>query len=195
MDIRRHRTRLRLHSALCELLADRPLSDISVEALAQRAGTTRQTFYSNYSGLTEMLEDYLSALLDEIEARHTALHDGAAGVDSLDRMRGHVAAIFADIDRQDPRLKALLEGVPSLAAETRFAALVERLMARGDPLGQPAPTATARRIQAHYFTGAFIGMLRLWVTAPEGLDAEGMATAFLELSNFGKTGSAPAEQG
>jgi AcrR family transcriptional regulator len=51
----------------------RPLSGGSVEALAQRAGTTRQTFCANYSGLTELLEEYLSALLDEIEARHGAL--------------------------------------------------------------------------------------------------------------------------
>lgn len=195
MDIRRRRTRLRLQAALRDLLAERPLAEISVESLAQRAGTTRQTFYANYSGLAEMLEEYLSALLDEIEARHGALLAQTTPEERPARMRSYVTSVFADIDRDDPRLKALLAGVPSLAAEARFAALVERLLERGDPAGQPPLPPTARRIQTHFYTGAFVGMLRLWVTGPEGVDADTMGHAFVELALHGRLGVPIPAQG
>lgn len=188
MNARSRRTRLRLQAALRDLLAEKPLSAISIDALARRAGVTRPTVYAHYSGLPALLEDHLDALLSEIEARHAALLDDAPCADLPARLQALVTSVFADIDRDDPRLRALLEGVPGLDAEARFAALVERLIPRGDPAGASA-CPEARRLHAHFFTGAFVGLLRLWLARPPRLDAPAMGRAFSELALRGRLGA------
>lgn len=187
MDPRRRRTQMRLQSALRELLAEMPLEAISIDALSKRAGVTRPTFYAQYASLTAMLEDYLQSLLDEIEARSEAVQPKKkAGGDRLGHMAAFIGQVFADLDRDDPRLSALIAGVPTLGAEARFAALVERQLARDDSEAQPALTQMDRRIHAHFYTGAFIGALRLWLSRPEGLTAAELGRAYAELTLFGR---------
>lgn len=192
MDIRRRRTRLRLQAALRDLLADQPLSGISVDALARRAGVSRPTFYANYADLTEMLEEYLSGLLDQIEARHETLLHATGPEDKAERLRSLVSSIFADLDRDDPRLRALLGGALRITAESRFTALIDGLMARA-PAPEAAPVAPAiRQLHAHYYTGAFLGMLRFWLSRPDGLDAEGIGHIFTDLALHGRMGACAA---
>lgn len=189
MDPRRRRTRLRLQAALRELLAEMPLEAISIDALSKRAGVTRPTFYAQYSSLTAMLEDYLQSLLDEIEARtEEAQPQKQADSHRLEHMADFIARVFTDLDRDDPRLHALIAGVPTLAAEARFAEMVERQLARDECEAQPALTEMDRRIHAHYYTGAFIGALRLWLTRPEGLTAADLGRAYAELTLYGRDG-------
>ncbi|SFA90824.1 DNA-binding transcriptional regulator, AcrR family [Poseidonocella pacifica] len=191
MDIRRRRTRIRLHRALCDLLAEQPLSAISVEALTAKARVTRPTFYSNYAALTDMLDEYLEGLLVEVEARMEAMMDGGGATDCLEGMGRFSASVFSEIDRNDPRLIALFQGVPNLAPEPRFAAVVERIMVRADVPDHKVWSAEARRFKAHFFTGAFIGALRYWVQSPPGIDPYAMGRAFSDFALNGRLGAAP----
>jgi len=189
MDPRRRRTNLRLHAALRELLAEMPLEAISIDALCKCAGVTRPTFYAQYSSLTGMLEDYLQSLLDEIEARSEEAHPKKTGADRLGDMSDFMARVFADLDRDDPRLHALIAGVPTLGAEARFAELVERLLEQDECTDLPVRSDLDRRIEAHFYTGAFIGALRLWLSRPAGLTAADLGRAYAELTLFGRDGA------
>ena len=177
---------MRLQAALCDLLAEMPLESISIDALSRRAGVTRPTFYAQYPNLTAMLEDYLQSLLDEIEARSEQALPQKAGSNRLKHMADFMARVFADLDRDDPRLHALIAGVPTLGAEARFAELVERQLARDEHAAQPVLTDLDRRIQAHFYTGAFIGALRLWLSRPAGLTAADLGQAYAELTLYGR---------
>ncbi len=185
MDPRRRRSRLRLHVALRSLLAERPLADISVGALTRRAGVARPTFYANYTAIADMLDEYISGLLDETAARHappTLCEDEIAVRDHLARAAERA---LNDLDPADPRLRAVLEGVPGLAPEARFADLVERLM----DVPQAGLAPQARRIRANYHTGAFVGLVRLWVRGADGPTAAALGRAFADLTVFGRRGA------
>ncbi|MCM2563664.1 TetR/AcrR family transcriptional regulator [Lutimaribacter sp. EGI FJ00015] len=188
MDIRRRRTRLRLQTALRSLLSEKCLADISVGELSQRAGVTRPTFYSNYSDLAAMLGEYLDGLLAEIETRHEALLAEQEDSAQEGRLAKISARIFADLDRDDPRLHTLLQGVPALTPEARFAALVERMIKRGARHDMPAPTALETTVAAHFYTGAFLGMVRLWVSRPNGVTADELGRDFARIVFHGRHG-------
>ncbi|MEQ3624234.1 MAG: TetR/AcrR family transcriptional regulator [Celeribacter sp.] len=188
MDKRRRRTRLRLQAALRSLLTQKPLAEISVDALTRAAGVTRPTFYSNYADLTEMLDEYLTGLLAEMERRHIAIvDDPERGTPAM--LSRFIEQALIDIDRTDPRLHTLLNGVTHLTPETRFAAMVEQMMARCDPIDRPFASDAARRLHPHFFTGAFVGMLRFWVSCPDGIDAAMMAAAFTQFGTSGRFGA------
>lgn len=188
MDKRRRRTRLRLQAALRSLLAEKPLAEISVDALTRAAGVTRPTFYSNYTDLTAMLDEYLTGLLAEMARRHSAIiDDPERGTPEM--LARIVEQALIDIDRSDPRLHTLLNGVTHLTPETRFAEMVEQMMDQCDPIDRPFASEAARRLHPHFFTGAFVGMLRFWVTRPDGIDAKMMAAAFTQFGTSGRFGA------
>ncbi len=185
MDPRRRRSRLRLHAALRTLMAEKALAEISVGALTARAGVTRPTFYANYAGIADMLDEYVAALLEGIAARHTSVAECDDDRVLRDGLAATVAQALGGLDRRDPRLAAILEGVPGLAPEARFADLVARLMEV--PRADLAPQE--RRIRAHYLTGAFVGLLRLWVRDADGPPAAALAGTFADLTVFGRRGA------
>ena len=63
-DPRIARTEQALTQAIVELAAQRPVSQITVSDLADRAGVTRATFYNRYSSPLELLIQVLYADLD-----------------------------------------------------------------------------------------------------------------------------------
>ncbi|MHA6326364.1 TetR/AcrR family transcriptional regulator [Roseivivax sp. CAU 1753] len=180
MDTRRHRTRLKLQAALRALLAEKPLAEISVEELARRAGKTRQTFYANYRDLAEMLDEYVTDLLDLLARRSAMIDPDCTGEDRLAAHRDKFAGIFRDIDRSDPRLAALLQGVPGLAPQDRFAELLDDLLRR-NPSNPYAHDPDLRRVAARFYSGAFIGVLNAWLQTPNPMPPERLAQAFTTL--------------
>lgn len=68
MDPRVARTRESLQHALFALARERPLDDITVADIAERAGVNRSTFYQHYSDKDVLLADALDAVADEAGA-------------------------------------------------------------------------------------------------------------------------------
>lgn len=194
MDPRRHRTRLRLDAALRALLAEKPLAEISVEEVSRRAGTTRQTFYGHFVGLADMLGVYLDALLAEIERRNAEIRSAPADeADVQELHRRKFERVFRDLPRDDPRLRALLDGVPGLAPEDRFAELVEKLIG-ATPENPYSSDPSMRRIAARFYTGAFVSVVRHWIGSTDRLPPEAMAQAFTTLIFRGWPDMAGAHQ-
>ena len=55
-DRRIRKTKQRLRQSLTELLAQKPLSKITVQELTERADVNRGTFYSHYKDISDMKE-------------------------------------------------------------------------------------------------------------------------------------------
>lgn len=72
---RRAATRDRLLLAAREVIAERGAGGTTVEGITERAGFTRGAFYSNYSGLDELIADVIQ---DVGEARLREVRDAAA---------------------------------------------------------------------------------------------------------------------
>ena len=157
MDRRSQRSRLRLNAALRTLLRSQPLSGISVEQLTRHAGVTRPTFYAHYARIVDLLDEYLESLLAEVRARRDARAPGG-NVLNEDAVAEMVAGILTDIGRFDLRLHAILDGVPGLTAEERFAATVEHLIR----IDGPRVGDMERELSAAIMSGAFVGVLRDW---------------------------------
>ena len=75
LDRRVRRTQERLKQAMTQLLLEKPVREITVRELAERADVNRGTFYAHYTDLYDMLEQMESELLSEFRAvldRHTS---------------------------------------------------------------------------------------------------------------------------
>lgn len=59
-------TRLLFRQALTELLQQKPLQNITVKELCQKAGVNRGTFYSHYTDLTALMEQIQSSVFQEL---------------------------------------------------------------------------------------------------------------------------------
>lgn len=65
MDPRIARTRRSLREALFALARERPLDEISVSDIAERAEVNRSTYYQHYSDKDTLLADALDAVIDD----------------------------------------------------------------------------------------------------------------------------------
>ena len=67
-DRRVRRTRAQLRTAFTSLMAEKPINQITVRELADRADVNRGTFYTHYRDIYDMLEQVEQELLDELTA-------------------------------------------------------------------------------------------------------------------------------
>lgn len=75
VDPRIARTRRSLQEALFELARERPLDEISVADIAERAGVNRSSFYQHYSDKDTLLADAIDAVVEEAGASIPVLHE------------------------------------------------------------------------------------------------------------------------
>lgn len=148
-------TRRRFGSELKSLLADRALDDITVTQLAERCGTTRQTFYYHFDDILDLVCWIYSSEADEAlgaERTYETWQQGLLAIlEYLRRNRTFVMATFHAVDpaftqrylREQTRL--LLSGV--VAEETH---------------GRPLSPDDARFL-ADFFSYALIGCVVEWV--------------------------------
>ena len=72
LDRRVRRTREQLKRALTQLLLEKPVREITVRELTDRADVNRGTFYAHYTDLYDMLEQMENELLEAFQACWTA---------------------------------------------------------------------------------------------------------------------------
>jgi AcrR family transcriptional regulator len=68
MDPRQQRSREQLHAAVLDLAAARSISEVSVTEIATAAGIHRSTFYEHAASAFDLLEQALTAELDQLRA-------------------------------------------------------------------------------------------------------------------------------
>lgn len=90
MSSSRRPSRTRAFVALRELLLEHPWGDVTLEAVAKRAGVSRQTLYNDFGSRNGLALAYtervVDAYLDLVDEAMAAAPDPAAGVESVVRL-------------------------------------------------------------------------------------------------------------
>ncbi|WP_405593063.1 TetR/AcrR family transcriptional regulator [Streptomyces sp. NBC_01190] len=155
VDPRTLRTRARLRAALLAECEERALSQVSLAAVARRAGVGRATLYLHYDGLQALAVDACADIVrDGVDALHawTGTPSAAAPPDPL-------VGFLTAVHRRADLYRTLLPdggGGPLgtlLHRELRARSLAERVAA-----GAPCPELAAAAIAA-----TFTGLLADWL--------------------------------
>lgn len=67
MDKRVMKTRRAIHSAMTRLLAEKPIEEITVTELSEKAEINRKTFYSYYSNVYMVAEEMEDEIVERFE--------------------------------------------------------------------------------------------------------------------------------
>ena len=169
-DQRVRRTRDRLGDALVEILLQKPLDDISVQEILDRAGVSRSTFYTHFRDTNDL---FLSDVDDFFEGMSTAL--SRAG--SKSKRVAPVQELFAHIGESRAFYSALVESgrvhdVMELG-QAQFARGIEQRLTEIAAGGAVLPAD--RSAIAHAFAGALFSLLSWWIhhampKSPEEMD-------------------------
>jgi len=146
----RGQTRARIVAAAEEELRARPLRDVSVEEVMERAGLTRTLFYRHFDDLYDLVVSVARPAFDELFAIDEAILAGdPADPQRIERAPAPAVALFA---QHGPLIRAVAEAsVFDLAVEQiyrgaldRFSALTERFLEQvGAPVADRAQGARA----------------------------------------------------
>jgi AcrR family transcriptional regulator len=122
MDPRIARTRRSLQEALFELARERPLDDITVSDIVERAEVNRSSFYQHYADKETLLADALDAMADEAEASLPAQ------VDLSSAPPPGVAAYFTHMAEHADLYRRVLGDHGSAVATARLRQRVEAIV-------------------------------------------------------------------
>jgi AcrR family transcriptional regulator len=163
IDPRITRTEQALTQAIMQLATQRPVSQITVAELAERAGVTRATFYNRYSSPLELLIQVLYADLERGHRREDERRaEGAYPPEQMLRLAtaevaDHVER-FRDVYRQalhDPADRGVYE-----ALAHHFADYALAFIAR---CTHPDLPAANHRIIAQFLAHGFAGAINAWL--------------------------------
>lgn len=151
MDPRVRRTRARLHAALFEACADRPLSEVTVSQVVRHAKVARATFYLHYDDLAALAVGACSGLVHEAV---DALHSEMTG--EMDSARPHVAVteLLTSVERHATVYRSLIGPTgagplgESLHRGLRDRALEERRKRKAHPADEAVSNAVAATFTA-----------------------------------------------
>ena len=83
VDVRIIKTKERLKRALLDLLAERGLDEISISEVCDKAGVNRNTFYSHYLSVKELLEEIEAQFLEDLMGAINISADSIRSVSGL----------------------------------------------------------------------------------------------------------------
>ena len=176
MAERQTRTRSALAEAVLELAAETPIDDITVTALAQRAGITRETFYKHTPGIVDLLSDSLAGELADIAEANNALPATLPTGDSVfrrptEQLVGHLvhrARVYRSAmnPRLHARIRELLTEYISLGLLTHLDAHPEI----APSIGGARPDAFGRVALAAYAAAGTVGVLEEWLARTDTVE-------------------------
>ncbi|MFF3620675.1 TetR/AcrR family transcriptional regulator [Streptomyces sp. NPDC002467] len=157
-DPRTARTKARLRESLLAECADRALAEVSVSAVARRAGVGRATFYLHYEDLAALAVD---ACAEVVHAAVDALHAWQTGPGSRapSEPPAALAAFFSRVAGHAPLYRTLLlPGGAGPLGERLHRELHARARAERAAVGAPHADLVASAVAA-----AFTGVLADWL--------------------------------
>jgi AcrR family transcriptional regulator len=162
-DPRILRTTHACEQAIVELASERPVSQITVAELADRAGVTRATFYNRYGSPLDVL---IQVLLADLERAHQLeeARQGEGGYSPAQMLRFATGDVVDHIER----FKALYQHALCDPADNGvYEALVRHFTEYG--LGfmrrctHPDLPDTNHEVMAHFVANGFAGAIKAWL--------------------------------
>jgi AcrR family transcriptional regulator len=161
-DARVQRTRDLLGRALIELIVEKPVNDVTVQDVLDRAGVGRSTFYLHFCGKDDLLVSQLEMFLEMMSTVLSLRNEKSNRV-------APVAEMFAHIGNQN-KLYSVLSDSGHLKeffdlAEGYFArGIARRLTESGQSAKIPQRELNAR---AAALSGSLLSLLRWWLDRGE----------------------------
>jgi AcrR family transcriptional regulator len=163
-DPRITRTARAFEQAIVELAAQRPVSQITVAELADRAGVTRATFYNRCSSPLDLVIQVLYADLDRghrlTDTRRT---DGRYTVEQ--RLRLTINSVAEHVERfMAVYQHALHDPADGGVYETLVRYFTERSLAVIAQSTHPALPHASHEVIAQFFAHGFAGAIKAWLS-------------------------------
>ncbi|QQA43891.1 TetR/AcrR family transcriptional regulator [Pelagovum pacificum] len=193
MDPRRSRSRAKLKAALKDLLAEKRIEEVRVDELCQRAGVTRPTFYANFGEVHALLDDHLEALVLDLRdqiIRHAPDPGPLLSAEEKHRRATIVLTwLFQQIGTDDPLIRRLLIDGEATRVERPFIGLFDTILRenREAAPGRPHVSDAHRDVGVHFFTGAIMSLLRLWLQEPGRMTAADLAAIGAHFMTYGRS--------
>ena len=173
MDPRIERSQAALRDALLDLIKERDYDDISIQEIADRADTSRVTFYRHYANKEELLIDFLATVYQEFSIQL----DAEGPWNNLDFNREPPGTRLFRFAQEDRLLyKRLVGGPMGPLLEMRMRGyIVERIMIFAEVMTD---------VEANFIASAVIGNLKWWLMTDSPYPPEAMAkmTHWLSIS-------------
>jgi len=182
---RRTRTRGSLAGAVLELAAAVPLAELTVTAVAKRAGITRETFYRHATGVADALARALGEELGASRDANSALPARSPTGDSVfrtptEQLVDHLferEAVYrgAMSPRLHPRLREVLTEYIGHGLALHLDAHPEI----APPIATARPDAFGRAALVAYAAAGTVGVLEEWLSADVPVGRETLTGAIL----------------
>jgi AcrR family transcriptional regulator len=161
-DQRIRRTHERLGSALLALIVERPIDEVTVQQVLDRASVGRSTFYLHYRDKDDLLLSQLEGFLETMSTALSARNEESHRVVP-------VAELFAHIGNQNKLYRALADSVRLHdffdLAQGYFARGIERRLTEDGRLSNLPQRELAARASA--LAGSLLSLLRWWLDRGE----------------------------
>ena len=158
LDQRIRRTHERLGGALTELMREKPINDITVQEVLDRASVGRSTFYLHFRGKDDLLLSQLEQFLENMSTSLSRNKEQSLRVVPVTELFSHIGSqktIYRGLS-ESGRLNDFFD-----LAEGYFARGIERRLKESGRL----PKFTQRELTARSFalSGSLLSLLRWWM--------------------------------
>jgi AcrR family transcriptional regulator len=196
-DPRPARTRAAIFAAARDLSAGD--GEVTVNALAHRAGVSRAAFYSHFSGLDDLLGAIFSQMFDRQKARGAQL--AIEGRTTQDIVQASVATMVAYVVRHHAFLRGALDWKPSHRTYLILVSTLSDLhVVAIERLGDEVPAYVPVPQTARFFAGGSLDVLIQWLVETEEdaragkeLDSSHLTEALLRIMPTWYTGLRPED--
>jgi len=172
VDRRVRRSRQQLHEALVALILDRGWDRVTVQAVCDRAGVGRSTFYVHFADKEDLLVGGLDHVRDDLRRWRRAMKRPPSFA--------FVGGLIAHADGSRRLFRAVIGKRAGVAVQRRFREVVGELMTdelREQKVGGPMIALTSR-----FLTGALVEMLFAWVEDKDTAPASDVERQFTQLA-------------
>jgi AcrR family transcriptional regulator len=168
IDPRQQRTRERLYGAVLELAASRPIAEVGVTELAAAAGVHRSTLYEHASSPFDLLEQALTAELDELRAPLTGVGGEEVRAVVTEVTRGVLAHVLR---HREVYRRGLGEGSGAASLQpmlSRHFRESGRVLLDPAPVQVPGvPAAVVAESASRFLAEGTVGQITGWLADPE----------------------------
>jgi AcrR family transcriptional regulator len=186
IDPRVIRTRKLLLDALLELIPEMGFYAITVQAITERAGLNRATFYLHFTDKDELLSAAIKDVLAELE-NISIPQEITPGTLDMDSSKELFIYLFEHVARHSDFYRVMLgeRSVASFAQQMQD--YIEQMGLRW--LAQSNINKTRMAIPVEIFISflgaGYLGLIKWWIQNDMPYSAEYMATQFMELTLMG----------
>jgi AcrR family transcriptional regulator len=157
MDQRIRRTRNRLGSALIELIQEKPIDQVTVKEVLDRAGVGRSTFYLHYTDKDDLFLSQLEGGLEMWSSALSRKRENSRRVVPVEEFFGHVASarrLYRALV-ESGRIQAFFE-----LAQEYFARGVARRLRE---IGPANPVQREVEARSHALAGNLLALMKWWM--------------------------------